>query len=151
MAWKVKFKDLNYVVCTLNMFDWWSSFEYGMCIFIQACEIPWHVIYDFVHYMLNMRPFGMNCAILTITMKYLCTMWWLWNTRSLCNGYEIFVHYVMDMKYMCIMWLNMIYMVGMKINGKTTSRALSYSRSGLGDHRVLQWLKQHLKPRLVAD
>ena len=34
----------------------------------------------------------------------------VWNTCVLCDGYEIFVHYMMDLKYMCTMWLNMRYM-----------------------------------------
>ena len=135
-----------------------------MCTFIQACEIPWHVIYDVVHYMLNMRSYGMIYAFSQL----------LWNIRALCDGYEIlctmwyeiFVHYVM--KYMCTMWLNMRYMVAMKINGKTTPRALPGSGQGLGgryvtplappysgsrlsDHKVLQWFKRHLRPCLVVD
>ena len=36
--------------------------------------------------------------------------------RALCDGYEIFMHYVMNMKCMCTMLLTMIYMVAMKIN-----------------------------------
>ena len=42
------------------------------------------MIYDVVHYMLNMRSYGMNYAFSQL----------LWNIRALCDGYEILVHYV---------------------------------------------------------
>ena len=76
----------------------WNSMalDTWCCALYVEHEILWHEL-----------------CILTITMKYLCTMWWLWNTLVLCNGYEIFVHYVMDIKYIYTIWLRLRYMATM--------------------------------------
>ena len=54
--------------------------------------------------------YGLGLCDYIITKRQLCTMWWLWNACALCEGYEIIVHYMMDLKYMCTMWLHMRYM-----------------------------------------
>ena len=65
-------------------------------------------------------PLFKHVKLHAIGYMMMCIVYWLWDPMAWImhshNYYEIFVHYVIDMKYMWTMWLNMGYVAAKKIN-----------------------------------
>ena len=125
---------MSYRLCTM-----WKV--YGLC----GCSLY-----------VGSMSYGLGLCNSIITMKQLWTTWWLWNTRALCDRYEIFVHYMIDLKYMCTIWLNMRYMAAISdkwisecVPPLCSGQAMHFTKwhlrpyhasgSGLGDHTVTPW------------